>query len=269
MCNIIKTDRLLTLVCSVILFTPFSVYLAKEALAACQSGRFHAGARETHASSDIIGVKGNITYRETELCNEGPPLNAENPWDNSAAWIGTHYFWQSGSKIVWAQTGWRRFNNETEINNSYVRERVYFEIGEYHVSPRVVNFKRTDKPNTIIPNKDEYKVELTDEDEGEWKAYLGGTYWHTFKDTYWENRQGNRLQASGEIHTETTDMPGVNSDRVEFSEVQWEHTLSGWQDSEFDGDDGEEILSGNPEDLRWGDNIVSATKVEIWDKDPN
>ena len=190
MCNIIKTDRLLTLVCSVILFTPFSVYLAKEALAACQSGRFHAGARETHASSDIIGVKGNITYRETELCNEGPPLNAENPWDNSAAWIGTHYFWQSGSKIVWAQTGWRRFNNETEINNSYVRERVYFEIGEYHVSPRVVNFKRTDKPNTIIPNKDEYKVELTDEDEGEWKAYLGGTYWHTFKDTYWENRQG-------------------------------------------------------------------------------
>ena len=64
-------------------------------------------------------------------------------------------------------------------------------------------------------------------------------------------------------------MPGVNSDRVEFSEVQWEHTLSGWQDSEFDGDDGEEILSGNPEDLRWGDNIVSATKVEIWDKDPN
>ncbi len=217
----------------------------------CTAVRKYANAKKSVAK--LIGVRGKIKTRYGKLCCEGEPCATLSAYH--VVYVNVT---KSISPIIWAQTGYGRERNAGSTN---IKQYRYAEMNGNHYK---VNYDTANAPAEGSIHT--YQCEL-DKSNGGWSFSFDGTAWQPFADDAWKDTFGDHVQWTGEIFNKEDDMPGTAGNKCSFTECQTRIDGKAFADAGIAaGDVG--IPSPSHDSSEWGEEWVSATAINIWDKNP-
>jgi hypothetical protein len=217
----------------------------------CTPGRKYANAKKTVA--DLIGVKAKIKTRYGKLCCESEDCSTETAYHVVYVNITN-----SSGSMIWAQTG---FGRERNAGSKAIKT---YRYAEMNGSTYKVNYDTANAPAEGSTHA--YQCDL-DKSTGTWKFLYDGTEWQTFADNGWKNKTGTDIQWTGEIYNKEDDMPGTSANKCNFTECQYRTDGKAYQNAGIvAGDVG--IPSPSHDANEWGEEWVSGTAINIWDKKP-
>ncbi len=172
---------------------------------------------------------------------------------HQAAYVSANNLGTGG--IRWAQTGWAKCRN---VVSTTIAEHRYAEINGDKYNPK---YDATNPPPSDRSSHT-YQCDFTTA-TGTWAYSCDGAQWWTFQDDNWKNNSAAIAQRSGEIHNKEDDMPGMPTDKCNFTGWQYKVIEGAYQNAGLIAGD---VVSTNLN--LWGDQWVSATAFNIWDKNP-
>jgi hypothetical protein len=201
--------------------------------------------------ADVNGAKAKIKTRYAKLCCENEGCSKSHALHCTYVNISN-----TSGALKWAQSGYGR---ERNYGSTAIATDLYSEVqgdDPYYIRKEAAPAEGT---------AHEYKIQL-DPATGQWSFYLdGGVPWDTHTDPFWKGKRGDNVQWTGEIHNTDDDMSGTSGDKCNFTECQYR--VRGPLVYKDAG-----IPAGGPttsDGSEWGAERVSATALDIWDKNPN
>jgi hypothetical protein len=200
--------------------------------------------------ANLNAAKAKIKTRYGKLCCENEGCSTAHALHCTYVNISD----SNGGSVKWAQTG---FGRERNYGSTAIATDQYAEVNgnTYHI--RKV-------PGPADGSVHEYRFGLNPA-TGRWTFFFDGTNWHTHSDPFWNGKRGDSVQWTGEIHNTDDDMSGTSGNKCNFTECQYR--VRGPLVYKNAG-----IPAGGPstdDASKWGAEQVSATALNIWDKDPN
>jgi hypothetical protein len=203
--------------------------------------------------AQTIGIKAKIKTRYGKICCESEGCSTETGYH--VVYVNVS---NSSGDVKWAQTGWGR---ERNAGSAAIKK---YRYAEMNGDAYKVNYDTAHAPAEGATH--EYKCEL-DKATGKWSFSQDGTAWENFADNYWKTHVGTDIQWTGEVFNKEDDMPGTAGDKCNFTECQYRTDGNAFQDAGLvAGDVG--IASASHDSTEWGEEFVSATAFNIWDKHP-
>jgi hypothetical protein len=200
-------------------------------------------------TADLIGAEASIKTRYGKLCCEGTTATS---WAFTSAWTGVT---RPGTPMMWAQIGYRRMRT---VGGTAIKTYRYWEVfGTVYNSL----FEPSAAPADNAQHT--YRCEV-DTSSGKWSFDVDGTNWKTFTDAAWVGKTGTRADYVGEIMNETDDMPGTDTNKCTFRDCKKKSTGGAYVAA---GLTTANVSSSNA--AEWGATRISATGMDIWDKNPN
>jgi hypothetical protein len=199
-------------------------------------------------TSNLIGTKATIKTRYSKVCCDGTTSTAAAV---QTAWTGVT---KPEGTMVWAQTGYGRSRKggSAAVSNDH-----YWEVmGTVHKifldleSPPDNNSTHT------------YGCEV-DTRTGKWTFEYDGAVWQTWTDTDWVGVKGTRADYTGEILNDTDDMPGTSADKCTFRDGKKKSSGGSYVDAGLTTSN-----VSSSDSTKWGATRVSASGMDIWDKNP-
>jgi hypothetical protein len=215
----------------------------------CVCSRVNKYAYYNVSVADLNGAKGKIKTRFGKLCCEAEGCSVAHALHCTYVNISN-----TSGDLKWAQSGYGR---ERNYGSAAIATDRYAEVqgDTYHIRK---------EPAPAEGSVHEYKIEL-DPATGKWSFYFDGARWHNVADPFWRGKRGDSVQWTGEIHNTDDDMSGTAGDKCAFTELQYR--VRGplvYRDA------GVTIGAPTSESAaEWGAEHVSATALNIWDKNPN
>ncbi len=218
-------------------------------------GRHYANAKKSVA--DAIGVSAKIKTRYGKLSCE----------DEGCKHAAYHvvYVNVTGSSdsgdMIWAQTGYGR---ERTDGDASIKKYRYAEMNGdvYKV--------KYDSGNPPAEGSSHVYQVVLNKSTGTWSFFQDGTKWKAFADDGWKHRTGNLVQWTGEIFNKEDDMPGTSGDKCTFTECKTRvdgHAAFANANIQR-GEVGQASTPGAHDSAEWGEEYVSGTAINIWDKNP-
>jgi hypothetical protein len=213
--------------------------------------RWYANAKKT--VSDLIGVKAKIKTRYGKICCEDEGCSKENGYH--VVYVNVS---NSSGAVKWAQTG---YGKERSAGSTAIKT---YRYAEKRGDTYEVNYDTSNAPAEGSVHT--YQCDL-DKSTGKWSFLYDGKPWEDYTDNFWKNKTGTDTQWTGEIINKEDDMPGTSGDKCNFTECQYRQDGKAYQDAGLvAGNVG--IPSATHDSTEWGEEWVSATAFNIWDKKP-
>jgi hemopexin len=205
-------------------------------------------ANGTVSTADLIGTKATIKTRYGKVCCEGTTATSSA---YKVAWTGVT---KPEGTMTWAQTGYGRERNS---GSATIKNYRYWEINgsSYNVFYDVAHPPADNSTHT-------YQCEV-DNSAGKWKFEFDGTEWATFTDAGWRSKTGTRADYTGEIFNDTDDMPGTAANKCTYRDCKKKSSGGSYVDAGLTTSNVKSTDSS-----QWGANRVSASGMDIWDKNP-
>ena len=210
-------------------------------------GRYYSNAKKSEAS--LVGISAKIKTRYGKVCCEGCATVT------GYAVVYVNITRNPSGDQKWAQTGYGRERNpgSSAINK--------YRYAEMNGSTYKVKYD-TDNP-PAEGSFHTYACEL-DKTTGTWSYSEDGSAWRNFQDDFWKNKVGDFFQYTGEIFNKEDDMPGTAADKCTFTECKIKKDgAAAYVDAGLAAGN-----MGNHDAAEWGEEFVSSTAINIWDKKP-
>lgn len=217
----------------------------------------------TRNPADIVGSKLHISFHDVELCNENeydPSEPLSRPYNHSTVWtqiVGHNPNVSNDATNVYIQTGWLRYNREGETPSNHVYVEAGTRIGGVHSPSRYIH------PTQAPAGTKEYRLEQLNKSTGRWEVYYrpNTAPWFTQSFDFWKNTNGKKILNQGEVNLLESDMAGIASNKCGLRNLKYLREGSGsWYNQDTEGT----VI--NTHSSRFGGTRVTATEVQIWDK---
>lgn len=214
-------------------------------------GRWYANAKKS--VDKAIGVSAKIKTRYGKICCEDEGCSTETGYH--VVYVNVS---NSSGTVKWAQTGYGR---ERSAGSTAIKKYRYAEMNGDNYK---VNYDTSNAPAEGSVHT--YECNLN-KDTGKWTFLYDGSAWENYSDNYWKDKTGTDVQWTGEIFNKEDDMPGTAGDKCTFTECKYHREGHAYEGAGLvAGDVG--IPSPSHDSNEWGEEWVSGTAFNIWDKKP-
>jgi hypothetical protein len=224
---------------------------------ACTRKYSYDGIASYSPSSSILSAKCDITTRYGKLCNEGTSKAdaGEFAYVNITKLIDTNNFF-------WAQFGYRRVRTGSLTITNYLYAEFDSWVGG-HKTRSVEHALSSAAPADGSVHT--YQIDIDNVRGICTFTFDSVVWWTSTNNPDWVGKKGNVLDFKGEVHNKQDDMPGKLPDKkCNFKNCAYKDS-GGWHNTSFVAS----MLVPGPTDPKYGNEIISATEINIWDKVPN